>query len=146
MTLELSNDKCSVAPYLSVPNEGAPALIGTLCGVCDEVLLGVRVACGNCGNRKNLKAVKLSEKGKLYAFSVVYRSFPGVKTPFVSAIVDLEGGGTLKGTLRNVEPDPHSLKQGMPVDVVFEEIDQKDNKGRPCTGYFFEPADQDQRG
>ena len=146
MTLELSNDRCSVAAYLSVPNKGPPTLIGTRCGVCDEVLLGERVACGNCGGRKSLEAVTLSVKGKLYAFSVVYRSFPGVETPFVSAIVDLEGGGTLKGTLRNVEPDPHSLKQGMPVDVVFAAIDQKDNKGRPCTGYFFEPADQDQWG
>ena len=53
-------------------------------------------------------------------YSIVHRSFPGVEVPYVSAIVDLEGGGTVKGNLIDVEPDPAKIKFGMPVEVVYE--------------------------
>ena len=39
-----------------------------------------------------MKAIKLSNKGKLYSYSIVFRSFPGIDVPYISAIVDLEGG------------------------------------------------------
>ena len=65
---------------------------------------------------------------------------PGVKTPFVAAIVDLEGGGSLKGTMVDVEPDPAKLSRDMPIKVVFRDTDQKDPEGRPFLGYFFTPA------
>ena len=35
----------------------------------------------------SLDLAALAETGKLYDFTVVHRSFPGVKTPFVDAIV-----------------------------------------------------------
>src|SRR5689334_23852397 len=60
-------------------------------------------------------------RSTLYAYSIVHRSFPGVAVPYVSAIVDLDGGGSLKGNLIDVEPDPAKLTLGMPVDVVFKE-------------------------
>ena len=46
-----------------------------------------------------MEVIKLSDNGKLHSFAVVYRSFPGIDVPYVSAIVDLEGGGTIKGNL-----------------------------------------------
>ena len=57
-------------------------------------------------SRDNMSAIKLEETGVLHSFSVVYRSFPGIDVPYVSAIVDLDGGGTVKGNLINIEPDP----------------------------------------
>ena len=57
------------------------------------------MVCAACGARNKMSAVKLSNEGKLYNYTVVHRNFPGVPVPFISAIVDLEGGGTLKGNL-----------------------------------------------
>ena len=70
--------------------------------------------CSKCGARDQLAAVKLGTKGKLYAYSIVHRSFPGIEVPYISAIVDLEGGGTLKGNLISVEPDPKNLSSTCP--------------------------------
>ena len=62
-------------------------------------------------------------------YSIVHRSFPGIEVPYVSAIVDLEGGGTVKGNLINVEPEPDQIKMGMPVELVFKKAPQKDSEG-----------------
>ncbi len=72
-------------------------------------------------------------------FCIVHRSFPGIDVPYVSAIVDLEGGGTVKGNLINVEPDPEKIKMGMPVEVVYKEAPRKDAEGNAYLTYYFQP-------
>ena len=88
-----------------------------------------------------MSPTRLSTKGKLYSFCIVHRSFPGIDVPYISAIVDLEGGGTLKGNLINVEPDPANVEFDMPVDVVFDDaLGRKDKDGNSYISYFFQPA------
>lgn len=88
-----------------------------------------------------MKAVKLSNKGKLYSYSIVHRSFPGIAVPYISAIVDLEGGGTIKGNLIDVDPDPAKIKFDMPVQVVYKDaLGRKDADGNSYISYFFQPA------
>ena len=85
--------------------------------------------------------VRLSNKGRLYSYSIVHRSFPGIDVPYVSAIVDLEDGGTIKGNLIDVEPDPDSIPFDLPVDVVFgDALGRKDREGNSYISFFFKPA------
>lgn len=132
----------SVAPFLKVSPDGAHYLAGSKCGKCGEVVVGTRDVCGKCGNRKSLEHIKLANTGKLYNFTIVYRNFPGVPVPFISAIVDLDGGGTLKGNLLDVEPDPAKIKFDMPVKVVFRDAGRKDKEGNSYLAYFFVPANK----
>ena len=132
----------SVVPFLKVKGEGAPYLAGSKCGKCGEVVVGTRDVCGKCGNRTSLEHVKLATTGKLYNYTVVHRNFPGVPVPFISAIVDLDGGGTLKGNLLEVEPDPAKIKFDMPVKVVFRDAGRKDKEGNSYLAYFFVPANK----
>jgi uncharacterized OB-fold protein len=125
--------------FLKIPKDGAPYLAGSKCSKCGEVVVGTRDVCGKCGARKGVEAIKLADTGKLYNFTVVHRNFPGVPVPFISAIVDLDGGGTLKGNLLGVEPDPAKIKFDMPVKVVIREVPQKDKDGNSYLAYFFEP-------
>jgi uncharacterized protein len=72
--------------------------------------------------------------------ATVYRSYPGIRVPFISAIVDLEEGGTIKGNLLEVEPHPGNLTYGMPVRVVFRGAESA--LGAEASGYvahFFVP-------
>ena len=70
----------------------------------------------------------------------MHRSFPGIDVPYVSAIVDLEGGGTVKGNLINIEPDPEKIQMGMPVEVVYQDaLGRKDREGNSYLSYFFQP-------
>ena len=129
-----------IVPYLRIPDVGDPHLVGSRCGACDQVFLGERPVCSSCGEREKVETIQLSDTGELYVFSIIYRSFPGVETPFVSAVVDLDGGGTVKGTLKNIEPDPEKIELGMPVELFYEIAPRKDREGNEYLTYYFQPA------
>ena len=129
-----------VVPFMKVPADGGPYLEGSVCTRCNAVFLGQRSVCSKCGSRDRLETKRLTNRGTLYAYSIVHRSFPGVAVPFVSAVVDLEGGGSIKGNLIGVEPDPDKIAFGMPVDVVYKDaLGRKDGDGNSYTSYFFQP-------
>ena len=127
--------------FLKIPDDGDPYLEGRKCGACGAVYLGERSVCSRCGARDQMETVQLAGEGELYVYSIVHRSFPGVQVPYVSAIVDLAGGGTVKGNLIGIEPSPEKIKMGMPVRVVYRDaLGRKDRDGNSYLSYFFEPA------
>ena len=126
-------------PFLKIPKDGDPYLAGSKCSKCGEVTVGTHETCGKCGARTGVQSIKLGRTGKLYNFTVVHRNFPGVPVPFISAIVDVDGGGTLKGNLLGVEPVPEKIKFDMPVNIVIKPVPQKDKDGNSYLAYFFEP-------
>jgi len=129
-----------VVEWLKLPEGGEPYLEGHKCQSCGAVFLGERAVCAKCGTRGALSAVRLANTGSLYVYSIVHRSFPGIEVPYVSAIVDLDGGGTVKGNLINIEPDPEKIRLGMPVEVVYKDaLGRKDREGNSYVSYFFQP-------
>ena len=129
-----------VVEYLKLPEDGDPYLEGHKCGNCNSIFLGEREVCSNCTARGKIEPVKLSNKGKLYSYSITFRSFPGIDVPYISAIVDLDGGGTIKGNLIDCEPDPEKIEFDMPVEVVFDDaLGRKDAEGNSYISYFFKP-------
>ncbi|TNF80511.1 MAG: Zn-ribbon domain-containing OB-fold protein [Gammaproteobacteria bacterium] len=137
----MSAQPLPVVPYLKIPEGGEPYLEGHKCGNCGATFLGERDVCSKCGARDQMSAVTLPNKGELYAYSIVHRSFPGIDVPYVSAVVDLEDGTAIKGNLIDVEPDPEKIPFGMPVEVVFDDaLGRKDKDGNSYLSYFFKPA------
>jgi len=129
-----------VVDFLKIPESGEPYLEGHQCKSCGAVFLGERNVCSKCGARDQMAVKRLSDRGALYVYSIVYRSFPGIEVPYISAVVDLEGGGTLKGNMIGIDPDPEKIKLGMPVDVVFKDaLGRKDREGNAYLSYFFQP-------
>ena len=129
-----------VVPFLKIPEAGDPYLEGQKCGVCGAIFLGERSTCSSCGARDKLEAFRLANQGTLHVYSIVHRSFPGIDVPYVSAIVDLEGGGAVKGNLINIAPDPEKIQMGMPVEVVYQDaLGRKDREGNSYLSYFFQP-------
>ena len=54
-----------------------------------------------------------------------------------TGIVDLDGGGTVKG---NIVADADDLRFDMPVRLVFETLERADAKGRSYLSYHFVKA------
>ncbi|MGH7819693.1 MAG: Zn-ribbon domain-containing OB-fold protein [Candidatus Binatia bacterium] len=128
-----------VVDFLKIPDDGEPYLEGHKCTGCGAIFLGSRQVCSKCASRNTVRPVRLSNLGTLYVYSIVHRSFPGIEVPYVSAVVDLEGGGTVKGNLVNIEPDPGKIKLGMPVEVIYKDAGRKDREGNSYLSYFFQP-------
>ena len=139
----ISND--NVATFikeliLKLPEGEDPYLEGHKCKNCGSIFLGERNVCSSCFSRDTIEPIKLSNTGKLYSYSIVFRSFPGIEVPYISAIVDLDGGGTLKGNLIDCEPDPEKIDFDMPVEVIFDDaLGRKDKDGNSYISYFFKP-------
>ena len=132
-----------VVPYLVGVEEGDPHLQGQKCAGCGAVFLlerAERTICSSCCARDQLEPFRLADRGTLYVYSIVHRSFPGVETPYISAVVDLENGGTVKGNLIGVEPVPEKITMGMPVEVVYKIAPQKDREGTEYMAYYFQPV------
>ena len=110
------------------------------CNACNAIFLDNRISCSKCFESNNFSTIRLSDTGSLYSYSIVHRSFPGIEVPYISAIVDLDGGGTVKGNLINIESEPSKIKFDMKVKTVFKDaLGRKDKEGNSYVSYFFEP-------
>ena len=136
----MSDKPLPAVPYIKIPDGADPYLEAQKCGSCGSTFLGERDVCSKCGARDQMSAIKLPNSGKLYSFSIVHRSFPGIEVPYISAIVDLDDGTAIKGNLINVEPDPGKIEFDMPVEVIFADaLGRKDKEGNSYLSYFFQP-------
>jgi uncharacterized protein len=132
--------KLAIVDFIKFNADDAPYLEAQKCTNCDSVFFDTRPACAKCFSRDSLKTVRPTPEGSLYAYTIVRRSFPNVVTPFIHAVVDLVDGGTIRGTLRGVSPNPEDIKMGTNVDIVFEDVGETADKTTKVIGYSFYPT------
>lgn len=128
--------------FIAFDAAGQPHLKAQRCTSCGATYAdSERIACGRCGGRANvLEAFAPAREGTLHSAVIVRRGFPGIEVPFVSAVVDLDGGPTLKGTLRNVGLDPADIAPGLRVQVRFDDaLGRRDKEGNAYVAHYFEP-------
>ena len=102
-----------VVDYLVLDDE-SPHLVAKSCTGCGALFFDRRNACASCGGRSFTERA-LETTGTVRAFTIVKRAAPGVPVPYVSSVVDLDGGGVVKANIKDVEPDPEHLRLGMKV-------------------------------
>src|SRR6266481_4068082 len=130
-----------IVPFLKLGSE--PHLMGAKC-TCGAVYLDTkRVACSKCGETGKFSPVKLSNKGKVYVYSVVHQSFPGIKTPYITAIVDLPEGVSVRANLIDVDPlnaqkEPKKMFD-MPVEMTTY-VAAKDREGHEVMAFAYKPS------
>jgi len=138
---EDAGDWKPAAAFVARDAAGRPYLAARRCRACGIAGFVETLACPACCARDGFDRVCASDRGVLHSWSIVHRSYPGVAVPFVSAVVDLDDGLTLKGNLRGVAADPAALAAGTCVRVVFDEaLGRTDKDGSRYLSYFFEPA------
>lgn len=128
-----------IVPFLRVPDDGEPYLVGERCAACGAVYLGKRRACSKCTATGPFEEVRLSRKGTLWVWSIVHQSMPGVPVPYVVGIVDLPEGVSVRCNLVDVEPDPARLRFGMPVEMTTG-VSQQDREGNDVVAFYFRPV------
>jgi uncharacterized OB-fold protein len=136
----MADQPLPIVPYLKVPESGDPFLEALRCKECKAITLKERMACASCGARDSFEPFKLSNEGELHTFSIIHRSFPGIEVPFISAIADLDGGGTVKTNMTGIDPDPDKIDLGMRVKVVYEIAPRKDGEGNEYMTFYLQPA------
>lgn len=130
-----------VNALLQIPESGAPFLQGLKCSSCGHVATDKRIACPACFERNTLEATPLKSTGKILAFTVVRRSFPGLPVPFVSAVIAMHGGGDVKVNIENVDADNPALVVGLKVELIFKQAPWGDEQGNEYMVYAAQPID-----
>jgi uncharacterized OB-fold protein len=113
-----------------------PHLVANECTSCGARFFDRRNACAHCGKTVFTKT-DISTGGEVRAFTIVAFAAPGVRVPYVAALVDC-GGTSVRANLINVEPDPDHVTLGMKVRLATEVIGTDDN-GTEAIGFGFEP-------
>lgn len=135
-----------VVSFLKLGESGEPHLEALACTRCGKLFLDQRRHCAACGAREALAPQRLQQTGKLHAYTIVHRSLPGVKVPYVSAVVDLDGGGTVKGNLEDVPADPSRIAVGLRVRLRYSTIEREPGPNGqtrpPVATYCFVPEEK----
>jgi hypothetical protein len=111
------------APYWAACREGR--LAAQKCGACGHVRWPPSVVCPRC-LAEGGEWVALSGRGLVYSFIVVHRpQHPAFwnDAPYNVAIVELEEGVRIHANV--VDCPNEALRIGLPVEVLFEKIDDE---------------------
>jgi uncharacterized OB-fold protein len=120
--------------FIELSNE---KFLATECKKCGKVWAIPRPLCADCLGITRWK--ELPGTGTLESFSISYfvPAFMKVETPYILAIVKLDGADTLfTHQLRNYGDSTDAIKIGMPVKVAYA-MDKVDH---PMLLMHFEPA------
>lgn len=122
--------------YLAL--DGEPHLVANECTNCKALFFDRRNACAHCGARSFEKR-DLEPTGVVRSFTIIQHAAPGVPVPYVSSVVDLDGGGAVKANVHGVEADPEHVKLGMKVRLTTF-VAGTDDDGTEAVAFAFEPA------
>lgn len=137
---ESLGEPIAAVPYVVIQGSGDHYLVGSHCGRCGATLLGKRVACAACGMSDSISHIRLGDTGRVRTCSVISRSYPGVPVPFIAAVVEIDGGGVIRGTLQGAIPENPLGEVGKPVRIYIEDTGQRDPSGRPFYSHIFRPV------
>ena len=144
MTQEAAAEKKPrpIVPFLRLPESAGdqPYLWGNKCKSCGAAFAGARIACSKCTSQE-MEEIRLSNEGEVYAFTIIYQSFPGIPAPFVAATVDLPEGVSVRATINGLDPNNPDPKDwlGKKVEMYTEKV-YSDKEGNDVIAYKFRPT------
>jgi len=124
-----------------VEENGKGRLLANRCNRCGITFFPKRDFCIQCFKDDTIKDVRLSRKGKLHTFSVVYRNTPDFSTPYIIGYVDLkEDGVRIFAPLTDC--DPENLHIGMDMELTIGTRNKKasDEDDKRLLTYKFRPV------
>lgn len=128
--------------YVKIGENGDHYLLGSRCGNCGTTMLGPRAGCAACGDSNRISEVRLGDTGRIRTCTVIAKSYPGVPVPFIAAVIEIDGGGVVRGTMRGPIPADPVAQVGKPVRIAIADTGQRDASGRAFFAQIFYPASE----
>ena len=137
-----STKRIPVVDYLVLGDDDAadigPHLVAHACTACGALFFDRRNACARCGGTA-FGRKPLATTGTLRSFTVVYRAAPGVPVPYVSSVIELDGGGVVKANIVDAGSDPEKFELGSKVRLTTFPCGV-DAEGTEAVAFGFTPA------
>ncbi|HXQ63168.1 MAG TPA: OB-fold domain-containing protein [Acidimicrobiales bacterium] len=126
----------SVVDYLVLGGE--PHLEANACTSCGALFFDRRNACARCG-KVSFEKRPLATSGVVRSYTIIHRAAPNVPVPYVSSVVELDGGGVVKANLVDAGSDPEKIELGMKVKLTTFTCGV-DAEGTEAVAFGFTPA------
>ena len=136
MTTTSRAAKIAVVDYLVLGDE--PHLEANKCVSCGALFFDRRNACARCG-KTEFNREALSTTGVLRSFTIIHRAAPGVPVPYVSGVVELDGGGVVKANILEMGADPEKIELNMKLRLTTFACGT-DDEGTEAVAFGFIPA------
>lgn len=133
---DTSNKRIPVVDYLVLDPE--PHLVANACDSCGALYFDRRNACARCG-KLEFDRKPLATTGVLRSYTIIHRAAPSVPVPYVSSVVELDGGGVVKANLVDAGTEPEKVELGMKVKLTTFACGQ-DEEGTEAVAFGFSPA------
>jgi uncharacterized protein len=133
---EASGKRIPVVDYLVL--EGDPHLVAQACTSCGALFFDRRNACARCGQQA-FQSKALATTGTVRSFTIVHRAAPNVPVPYVSSVIELDGGGVVKANIVDAGSDAEKFELGMAVRLTTFACG-RDEEGTEAVAFGFSPA------
>ncbi len=120
--------------------DGGVTLLGNRCSDCGTTYFPAHVLCVHCLAAASLVPLRLSRRGTIYTYSVVYQSTPEFPTPYVLAYVDLPDGVRVLSQVEGIAPE--AVRTGMAVALVPATVRPGDASTPAVIGYRFRAIEE----
>jgi len=138
--INLKNDETLLSEnIIKFSSNEKPRLIAGKCEKCGDISFPAKERCGKCES-KNIKETLLSNRAKIYSYTIVRRAFPGYELPNIVAVVKVKEDDSLMIITQIKECTPEEIRVGMEVESILAEL-YKTSDGRKIIGYAFRPVD-----
>lgn len=120
-----------------------PRLLGGRCSGCRRYHFPSQPSCPYCATSE-CETVPLSDRGRLYLYTVVHNAPPGFRgtVPYGFGVIELAEGLRVISPLMEARLD--ALRPGMPMRLTIAPL-YSDDDGREVLSYAFEPEREDDR-
>ncbi|MHB8439717.1 MAG: Zn-ribbon domain-containing OB-fold protein [Acidimicrobiales bacterium] len=125
-----------VVDYLVLGDQ--PHLEANKCTACGALFFDRRNACARCG-KLDFSRAPLSTSGTLRSFTIIYRGAPNVPVPYVSGVIELDGGGVVKANVVDAGTDPEKIELGTRLELTTF-VCGTDDQGTEAVAFGFAPA------
>jgi uncharacterized protein len=93
------------------------------CDNCGVLRFPAAPLCLACDSEK-ASWVPVSGRGEVFSFTIMHRAYhPAIKVPYTLAVIELKEGAKMTSNVIDIEPA--KVKCGMPVEVVFEKLNDE---------------------
>jgi uncharacterized OB-fold protein len=120
-----------------VLDEHQPTLVAQCCTACEALYFDRRNGCARCGG-VSFKPRTLQPTGFVRTFTIVHRAAPKVPAPYISAVIELDGGGVIKANIVGVECVPEAVPLGGRVRLTTF-VAGVDDDGTEAVAFGFAP-------
>lgn len=128
-------ERIPIKEGLFMEQGGQGMLLANKCQSCGQIFFPKAIFCLNCSN-KDMAELKLSRRGKLYAYTIGRMDSMYFKAPYAIGYIDMPEGVRVFAPLKMMQDKP--LKIGMEMELAIENLWQED--GKEIIGYRFKPV------